>query len=105
MIDNGWTTNWPYQKYQVRSRRLQGNIYAAQSKLDEAQAELQHALKLAEQLGNPTQLWKTSQALGNLLFKQGKADQASAEYLKILQVLQRIAEKLADPELIERFLQ
>jgi tetratricopeptide (TPR) repeat protein len=88
----------------VRSGRLQGNIYAAQDKLSEAETEFLHTLKLAEQLGNPTQIWKTYQALGNLYYKQGKADQASTEYLKTLKIVQGIAEKLTDPELKEGFL-
>lgn len=105
VIDHGWTAKFPYKKYQVRSARLQGNIYAAQGKLDEAQSELQQALKLAEQLGNPSQLWKTCQALGNLFFKQGNTDQASTEYLNALKIVQSIAEELTDPELKEGFLQ
>jgi tetratricopeptide (TPR) repeat protein len=104
LIDHGWTTKWPYKKYQVRSGRLQGNIYAAQGKFDEAQNELQQALKMAEQLGNPTQLWKTHQALGGLFFKQGKNDHASAKYLNTIKIVQGIAEKLTDPELKEGFL-
>jgi tetratricopeptide (TPR) repeat protein len=105
VIEHGWVHKFPYKKYQVRSGRLQGNIYAAQGKFDEVQTELQQALKLAEQLGNPTQLWKTCQALGNLVFKQGKADQAGTQYRNALKIVQGIAEDLTDPELKEGFLQ
>ncbi len=105
VIEHGWVHKFPYKKYQVRSGRLLGNIDAAQGKFDEAQTELQQALKLAEQLGNPTQLWKTCQALGNLFFKQGKADQAGTQYRNALKIVQGIAEDLTDPELKEEFLQ
>ncbi len=56
VTDHGWTTKFPYKKYQVRSGRLQGNIYAAQGRFDEAETELQQTLKCAKRLGNPTQL-------------------------------------------------
>jgi len=104
VTDHGWTAKFPYKKYQVRSGRLQGNIYAAQEKLSVAGTILQQTLKLAEQLGNPTQIWKTHQAMGNLYHKQNKTGQASTEYLKALKIVQGIAEKLTDPELNEGFL-
>jgi class 3 adenylate cyclase len=105
VTDHGWTTKFPYKKYQVRSGRLQGNIYAAQGKFDEAEAELQQTLKLARKVGNPTQIWKTHQALSNLYHKQSKRDQASTECLNALKIVQGIAEKLTDPELKEGFLE
>jgi len=105
VIDHGWTTKYPYKKYQVRSGRLQGNIYAAQGKLIEAETELLQTLKLAEHLGNPTQIWKTHQALGNLFRNQGKIDQAVEQYKSAIKIAEMISEDLTDLKLKDGFLQ
>ena len=105
VIYHGWTTKFPYKKYQVRSGRLQGCIYAAQGKLTEAESGLLQTLKLAEQLGNPTQIWKTHQALGKLFHNQGKIDQAVEQYGSALKIVETIGEGLTDPKLKEGFLQ
>ena len=99
-----WTDKFPYKKYQLRAGRLQGNIFSAQGKDKEAEAEFKKALKRAEELGNPTQLWRTRQALGNLYHKQGKAKQAQTQYRATLKVVEGIASGLTDPELKEGFL-
>jgi tetratricopeptide (TPR) repeat protein len=105
VTDHGWTTKFPYKKYQVRTGRLQGNIYAAQGRFDEAETELQQTLKCAKQLGNPTQIWKTHQALGKLFHTQGKIDRSVEQYSRALKIVEAIAEDLTDPELKEGLLQ
>jgi tetratricopeptide (TPR) repeat protein len=105
VTDHGWTTKFPYKKYQVRSGRLQGNIYAAQGRFDAAETELQQSLKCAKQLGNPTQLWKTHQALGDLLLKKSKSEDAKAQFQTALKVVQGISEGLTDVELKGDYLQ
>jgi tetratricopeptide (TPR) repeat protein len=72
LIENQWTDKFPYKKYQVRAWRLRSHILSARGQLEEAKTELNRAITQAKQLGNPTQLWLTHQALGNLLRKQGK---------------------------------
>ncbi len=99
-----WLTQLPFKKYQVRAGRLQGNIFVAQDKDKEAESELKKALKLAKELGNPTQLWRTAQALGNLYAKQGKAKLAATQYKAALKVVQGMADGLTDPELKDGFL-
>ncbi len=59
----------------------------------------------AEELGNPTQFWRTHQALGNLLRKKGKSKEARAEFQTALRVVQGIAEDLTDVALKEGYLQ
>ena len=46
------------------SWRLQGEIALARQQWDEAAGWLQQALALAQDIGHPTQLWKTHLALG-----------------------------------------
>ncbi len=86
---------------------MQGAIFAAREKPEEAQEEFRKALKIAEDLGNPTQLWRTHQALGNLYAKmgKGKAGQAKTRYRAALKIVRDIAGGLTDPELKEGFLQ
>jgi tetratricopeptide (TPR) repeat protein len=105
VTDHGWTIKFPYKKYQARFGRLQGNIYTAQGRFDEAKTELHQTLKLAEHLGNPTQIWKTHQALGKLFHDQGKIDQSVEQYGSALKLVEKMAEDLTYPELKEGFLQ
>jgi len=105
MHDYHWTDRFPYKKYQVRAGRLQGTIFSAIGKDKEAETEFKCALTLAEELGNPTQFWRTQQALGNLLRKQGKSKEARAKFQTALKVVQGIAKDLTDVALKEGFLQ
>jgi tetratricopeptide (TPR) repeat protein len=99
LIEHQWTDKFPFKKYQVRTWRLRGDILSAREQFDEAETELNRALTQAKQLGNPTQLWKTHQALGILLLKQDKADQAGIQFQAALKVVQDIADGLTDAAL------
>ena len=105
LSEHQWTDKYPYKKYQVRAWRLRGQISSARGQLEEAETELYRALTQAKELGNPTQLWKTHQALGNLLRLQGKAEKARAEFQAALKVVEGIAEGLTDLALEEGYLQ
>ncbi len=61
------------KKNVVKGRRLRGQVFLAQGKLAEAEKELATALEIAQQIGNPPQLWKTHAALGDLRKAQGTA--------------------------------
>ena len=104
MIADGWTDKYPFKKYQVRARRLNGNVLAAQGKDKKAESELKKALRLARELGNPTQLWRTRQSLGDLYSKQGRSQQAATQYHGALKVVKEVVDGLTDPELKEGFL-
>ena len=105
LIEHQWTDKYPYKKYQVRAWRLRSSILSARGQLEEAETELKRALALAKQLGNPTVLWKTHQALGNLLLTRRKNKEARAEFRTALKVVQGIAEGLTDTALKESFLE
>jgi class 3 adenylate cyclase/tetratricopeptide (TPR) repeat protein len=105
LSEHQWTDKYPYKKYQVRAWRLRGQISSARGQLEEAEAELYRALTHAKELGNPTQLWKTHQALGNLLRLRGKAEKARAEFQAALKIVEGIAEGLTDLALKEGYLQ
>jgi len=105
LIEHQWTNKYPYKKYQVRAWRLRSQILSAKGQLEEAETQLKRALALAKQLGNPTVLWKTHQALGNLLLEQGKRKEARAEFQSALKVVHGIAEGLTDMALKEGYLE
>jgi len=105
LFEHLWTNKFPYKKYQVRAWRLRSDILSEKGHITDAETELNQALGLAMQLGNPTLLWKTHQAAGKLLLKQGRSKEARAEFKTALKVVQGIAEGLADVALKEGYLQ
>jgi tetratricopeptide (TPR) repeat protein len=88
----------------VKGWRLQGQAFCAQGKLAETEAVLQKVLALAQQTGNPPQLWKTYQALGELYERQGKPTQAQSAYSNAIEVIEGVASRLQDQELKQTFL-
>ncbi len=111
-IENGWIEKFPYKKYQVRAQRLQGNILTAQGNLEQAETALKRALKLARELGSPTQLWLTEHALATLYAGLGEGNgdsksnrkKAAKHYQAALATVQAIARDLTEPRLKEGFL-
>ncbi|MDQ4131243.1 MAG: tetratricopeptide repeat protein, partial [Actinomycetota bacterium] len=80
----------------VKGRRLRGEALLAQGKLDEAEGEFHAALGVAQQIGNPTQLWKTHGALGRLHAAQGRAKDAGDAYGQALAVIEGVAAGVHD---------
>ncbi len=64
-----------------------------------AESDIVFALELAIEVGNPGQLWKTHEALGDLRRAQGRAGDARAAYQDALAVLEGMAASLTDDEL------
>jgi tetratricopeptide (TPR) repeat protein len=92
------------QKNVVKGRRLRGQTLLAQRKLAEAEQEIVTALELAQQLGNPPQLWKTLVTLGDLRWAQGHPEDARQTYRDALTVIDGVATALKDESLRETFL-
>ena len=74
------------------------------SRHTEAGRELTTALRLALEVGNPPQLWKTWAALGALQQAQGDAGEAGASYQQALAVIDGVAAGLQDAQLRQTFL-
>ena len=102
--EHQWTDSYPFKKYQVRVLRLKGLILSARGLFNEAKAGLNQAISQAEGLGNPTQLWKSHQVLGDVLVSAGKNQEAKAEFQAASKVVQGIADGLTDPDLKEGYL-
>jgi hypothetical protein len=64
----------------------------------------QKALTVAKQSGNPPQLWKTYQALGELYERQCAIEQARTAYTSALKMSEGVARQLQDLELKRVFL-
>jgi tetratricopeptide (TPR) repeat protein len=92
------------RKYVAKGRRLRGQALLAQGRLAEAEQELDTALQIAQQLGNPPQLWKTYVALGDVRRVQGRGQDAHAAYHAALAIIDRVAAALTDASLRETFL-
>ncbi len=88
----------------VKGCRLRGQVFLAQGKLPEAEKELATALEIAQQVGNPPQLWKTQAALGNLRKAQGRPDDALQAYRDAIAVIEGVAARLSDGSLRDTFL-
>jgi len=88
----------------VKGRRLRGQVLLAQGKLPEAERELATVLEIAQQIGNPPQLWKTHAALGDLRQAQGRGNDARQAYRDALAVIEGVAAGLSDESLRETFL-
>ena len=96
------STNRP--KNVVKGRRLRGQCLLARGKLAEAETEIDIALGIAKEIGNPPQLWKTYVALGDLRKAQGERNQARKAYSEAYSVIESVAEGLTDEALRETFL-
>ncbi len=96
------STNRP--KNVVKGRRLRGQIMTVQGKLPEAEEEIEMALGIAKEIGNPPQIWKTYVALGNLRKSQERPDDAKAAYGEALAVVDAVASLLEDENLRKKFL-
>ena len=89
----------------VKGRRLRGQAFLTQGKLAEAEREIATALKVARQVGNPPQLWKTYAAWGDWQAAQRRPDEARRAYRNALSVIEEVAASLADQALKDTFLQ
>ena len=92
------------RKNLVKGWRLQGQAYCRQKRLPEAEAALQKALTMAQEIGNPPQLWQTYQALGEFFEQLGQREQARSVYTSALQVIDDVANQLQDQDLTRTLL-
>lgn len=91
-------------KYIVKARRLRGQVFLGRGELTAAEREFEVALEVAQSLGNPPQLWKTYEAVGDLLLAQSNTAQARRAYNDALSVIEEVASSLKDKSLRKLFL-
>jgi tetratricopeptide (TPR) repeat protein len=88
----------------VKARRLRAQVFLAQRRSTEAEAELDSALEMARGVGNPPQLWKTLVTIGELRLAQDRPDDARQAYHEALAVVEHVAGGLHDDGLRATFL-
>jgi tetratricopeptide (TPR) repeat protein len=91
------------KKYLVRGWRLKGEIAKARLQWEESEECFAKALALANRVGNPTQLWKTHLALGQLYHDTRRADAARLSFAAARKVIDGIGQSLQTPELKDGF--
>jgi class 3 adenylate cyclase/tetratricopeptide (TPR) repeat protein len=88
----------------VKGRRLKGEAFLAQGRLAEAETELEEALRVAREVGNPAQLWKTLAAQARLRQAQARPEDAAIASQEVLAIVESVAAGLDDPALRDTFL-
>ncbi len=91
------------KKYLVRGWRLKAQIAKARRHSEEAEEALRKSLTYAKRVRNPTQLWKTHLALGQLCRDTRRVDAARSSFAAARKVIAGIGRSLQTPELTEGF--
>ena len=92
------------RKNLVKGWRLKGQALLALEMVSEAEEAIGEAIRLAREIGNPPQLWKTHEALGRLHELKMDAPQARSAYASAVQVIEETAGRLQDPAIKQTFL-
>jgi tetratricopeptide (TPR) repeat protein len=87
------------RKYLVKGWRLKGEIALTRRQWDEAEGALRQALNIAQAIGNPTQLWKTHLALGQLEAEAKGRELAQQSFQAAREVIDQVKERLQNPVL------
>ena len=91
------------RKYLVKGWRLRGELALARRHWDDAEQALHEALSVAKSIDNPTQLWKTHVALGELGADRQRPELARQARLAAREVIDRLRENLRHPQLRASF--
>jgi len=92
------------QKNIARSHLLRGEMLASEGKLAEAATALQFALEVARRTSHRPLVWRIRAALGRLLERQGKRDEARGEYGEAMAVVEAVVADVPPSELRSSFL-
>jgi class 3 adenylate cyclase/tetratricopeptide (TPR) repeat protein len=112
-LDEAWTsatqslelaTQTDSRKHVARAQRLQGDILAASSRLDDAARMLEGSVRLAERLQTPREIWLGKAALAKVLARLDREHDAEAHFLQAAHTIEAIADQLTTPRLRRSFL-
>ena len=87
------------RKYIVSGRRFQGQAELMMGNHLDTQQSLEKALALAQAIANPTQLWKTHLAWGQLHEARKRRDMAQQSYRAARSVLDQVKATVQTPDL------
>ena len=77
---------------------------AARRQPDEAARMLDASVKLAESLQTPREVWLEKAALGQVLARLGREQEAEAHFIQATHTIEAMADKLQTPSLRRSFL-
>ncbi len=99
-LDQSLDLATPYgaRKNLVRGWRLKGEYALARKEWAEAEGWLHKAWGLAEEIGNPPQMWKSRLALGEFFEATGKPQEAAEARRQAGDIIERTKQGLKDPE-------
>jgi tetratricopeptide (TPR) repeat protein len=92
------------RKHEVRALRLQGEILAANGRINEGLPLIQASVGLAEELQTRRDVWAGTLALGKTLIRLGKDDEAEVSFKTAAAAIEWIAAGLKTDSLIRSFL-
>jgi class 3 adenylate cyclase/tetratricopeptide (TPR) repeat protein len=87
------------RKYIARASRLQAEVEFARKDFDAARHHLGQALALSLKIGQPTEIWKTHEALARLHLELGQSQLADRACRAALEVLENLRARTQDPDL------
>jgi DNA-binding CsgD family transcriptional regulator len=99
-------TNWPggMGYYYGAISRLRGEILMQLERLDEAEADLQNALDVCENLGVRMGQWHTQLTLGKLCQARGDRKRAKATFATVRSSIEELAATISNDSLRQNFL-
>jgi len=83
----------------VKGRRLRAKIALERSDLDEARGEVELALALGRDVGNPRQLWETLELAAHVYERAGRRDASEQAKEEFTGVVEGVADELRDAEM------
>jgi class 3 adenylate cyclase/tetratricopeptide (TPR) repeat protein len=92
------------RKHVARALRLQGEVLAARSQPEESTRLLEASLDLARGIGAPREIWMSSAALGRMLTRLGRDQEAEALFTEAATTIETLAARLQAPTLRRSFL-
>jgi class 3 adenylate cyclase/tetratricopeptide (TPR) repeat protein len=92
------------KKYIAKARRLISQVNLTRGQPNDAARELEIALTVARQIGNPAQLWKTLRVQSEVAEALGNSEEAKHARARAMSLILDVAKKLADNEVRETFL-
>lgn len=88
----------------VKGRRLKGQVFLAQGMLAAAEQEFSRALKVALQVGNPTQLWMTYSALARMNEGMKRQELEQDNWKAAAVIVKSVTDRLQEEELRQTFI-
>ena len=102
---HGLTDLFPFTKIQVRAGHLKGALLKAKGEPEEAETELNLALRRAIGLDMPGVIWRSHRTLADFYGAENQDKKSRSHYRKALKVVQEIAGTLTEPKMKEQFLE